>query len=183
MANVDAPFGFRALRNKSGGTTVPTNPYVASGTNAVYDGALMYLTDAATVTMWTGTGTGRLQLIGVSAHQLTASSSSRELLIYDDPAQEFEVQSDDDSLTALTDFLHANLAPITPATGNTTTLQSISEIDGSSATTVNNSTTIRVLRGLRFSGNIGQDTSTSFVNIVVRINDVNHLNGAAVGIL
>ncbi len=179
MANLDAPAGFRAVRN-SKGTAPRIEPYIGAAGN-LFEGAIMFLKDTGEVDIYSGTTLGRQAIVGALAAPLATAATDRTVFIYDDPDQEYEVQVDDNSVSLITDLIGANFAAINPTTGNATLLQSKAEIDGSSATTVNNSTTITPFRGLRFGQAPDDDPTLANNDIVVKINPNNHVFGGGTG--
>jgi len=182
MANLDAPMGFNPVRNPHG-ATIPSDPYTVTASQAVAPGTIVYLTDAGTIQAYTGTTTGRTNILGAAIGSVAAAATDRVVEVANSPEQEYEVQSDDASITALTDMLGANFAGTNLATVHTTLIQSRGEIDGSSGTSVNNSTTIRPFRALRFSRVTDEDTTVSYPSVVVKINSLNHIMATGSGVL
>lgn len=177
MANLDAPMGFNPIRNPHG-NTVPSDPYTVTASQAVAPGTIVYLTAAGTVQAYTGTTTGRAQILGAAVGSVSASATDRVVEVANDPNQEFEVQTDDNTVTALTDFIGANFAGTNLATVNTTLIQSRGEIDASSVTSVNNTTTIRPFKALRASSAPDDDITLANNGLIVKINASNHHLGA-----
>ncbi len=182
MANLDAPMGFNPIRNPHG-NTVPSDPYTVTASQAVAPGTIVYMTDAGTIQAYTGTTTGRTNILGATLGSVAAAATDRVVEVANSPEQEYEVQTDDNSVTLVTDGLHANFAGTNLATVNTTLIQSRGEIDGSSATSVNNSTTVAPFRMLRFSRAADDVATQSYNNVVVKINSLNHINGTGSGVL
>lgn len=183
MANLDAPLGFSPVKNRLG-TTVPVEVFNLVGSDNCAPGTVVYLSDAGVVVPYTGTATGRTQLLGVTLGYVSTSQTDRAVLVTVDPEQEYEVQVDDNSLTALTDMLGANFAGTNLAVVHTTLIQSRGEIDGNTGTSINNSTTIRPFKALRFSRTVDDDQTQSFTRIIVKINPTNHILAAgAAGVL
>lgn len=173
MANKDLPFGFRALRNEAG-TTPSINEYVMASSVTAYEGAIMAVNTTGNVEMFSAAAQ-RQRILGAAVHPKTAVDTDRKILVYDDPRQEYEAQIDDNSVTTLGGLIGKNFIAITPASGNGTTLQSISEIDGSSGTSTNNTTVLGVFKGLRFSSSSENTQTSTFTRIVVKINPENHV--------
>ncbi len=177
MANLDSPLGFNPLRGPHG-NTIPAEPYNLIASDNCAPGTILYLNDAGTVTPYSGTTTGNTALLGAAMGYVATAATDRQVLISVDPAQEYAVQVDDDALTALTDMQGANFLGTNLATVNTTLIQSRGEIDGSSATSVNNTTTFAVFKAVRFSRVMDEDVLVSFPTIIVKINAQNHHFGA-----
>lgn len=174
MANKDLPFGFRALTNQAG-TTPQAHEYTSASSVTIYEGGVMMVNTTGQVSLWDGTGTTYQRLLGVSAHGVKKAATDRQVLIYDDPTQEYEVQIDDKSITTLGGLVGTNFAVISAASGSGTTLQSISEIDGSSGTSTNNSTTPSPFKGMRFSENVQNSKTDTWTRIIVKMNPKNHV--------
>lgn len=130
MANVDSPLGLRPIGNGIAGTAPRITQYSRSGTAVIYEGALLVKNDDG-VDVYNGTTAAQAyNVIGVAAHY--AAAATTQVLVYDDPAQEFLIQGDTAVATPLKVVgWYANL---TGVTGNTTTLQSKSELDTSALT-------------------------------------------------
>jgi len=130
MANLDWPSGLRPLNNGTAGTAPRVTMYTRSNTAVLYEGALLVqLTSGPGV--YTGTTAAHAyQIVGVAANYHGASDT--DVYVYDDPAQEFLVQGDSAVATPLLKV--GWMGPVTAVTGNTTTLQSKSELDTSALT-------------------------------------------------
>lgn len=130
MANVDSPMGLRPIGNGKAGTAPQITPYTRSGTAVIYEGALV-VKNADGVDVYNGTTAAQAyNVLGVAAHY--ASATMTQVLVYDDPDQEFLIQGDSAVTTPLMVIgWYANLNAVT---GNTTTLQSKSELDTSELT-------------------------------------------------
>ena len=176
MANLDAPRGYRAVANGVAGTTPRLNAYSVASGAAVFEGDIVALNASALLLPYTTTDALAGDIVGVAAHHGAASAT--EVLVYDDPAQEYEVQSDDNSLTVVLDYTGLMFKPII-ATGNTTTLQSKHELDGSSATSIfgTAATNVTPIMVLRKSAAINNDANVSFTRYIVKINSNAHLFG------
>lgn len=180
MANLDAPNGFKALTNPAG-TSPRLRPYRAVASE-VGKNAIVALTAAGLVTEATLTTTVT-NLLGVANNRVaagTAGAADREVYVYDDPSQEFVAQTDDATVTALTDYLGRNFA----YTGNGATNafnESTGEIDGNTGSVTNNSTTIRPLKCTGLYDAINNELGAN-TRLVVKINPRNHIWANDVGV-
>jgi len=130
MANVDAPLGLRPVGNGVAGSAPRITAYTRSGTSVIYEGAMLVLLESGPAAFNGTTAAHAYNVIGVAAAYCGASQT--EVLVYDDPEQEFLIQGDSAvSTPALAPGRYANL---TAVTGNATTLQSKSELDTSELT-------------------------------------------------
>jgi hypothetical protein len=177
MANADTPFGFRNISNEAG-TASRIHEYSVAASTTIYPGTPVAINSTGQVIVYNPTATNVTMFprcIGVAAHYRAGTDTSRILAVYDHPDAEFEVQVDDDSVSTVGDLVGQNFTGLNVASGNTTKLQSIAEIDGSTGAVTNITTTPRPYKGLRFSSMPGQTNSTSYPKIVVKINAKNHL--------
>lgn len=185
MANTDRPFGMRAVDNPSG-TASKLRPYTVKDTTVIYEGMIVALNSTAEVIGYTTTDAVAGDLIGVAAHPITSAQTDRELMVYSEPEQLFEIQADGADITASTVYKY-NFAPVTNgASGNTTTLQSIGEITSASLTSVlgDAATNIMCLQLLGVSRNIQNETGVAYTRYIVRIAPPCHLNAmSGVGII
>lgn len=183
MANLDAPNGFRAVENGVAGTVPRLRKYTVKASTAIYEGDLVALNSTAQVIAYTTTDAAAGDLIGVAAHPVTSAQTDRNLLVYDDPEQVYEAQSDDNSLTAVADYLFKFVKPIS-TTGNTTTLQSKHEIDGSSGTATTGvvATNIAPLQIIGVSGAINNTVNVSFTRYLCKIVGRAHLRSDVAGL-
>lgn len=136
MANIDWPSGLRPVSNGVAGTTPRLRPYNKLA-GIIYEGDILYAGEGG-VAVYNGTTDANADnLIGVAAHY-AGTDAGQEVFVYDDPDQEYLVQVDDASISTTTNLNDARLrhAGIVYATGNTTTLQSKVELDGSGITNV-----------------------------------------------
>ena len=134
MANIDWPSGLRPVSNGKGGTAPQMRPYPKLA-GIIYEGDILYSGDGGLAVYNGTTDANADQLVGVAAHYVgTAADTGDGVFVYDDPDQEYVCQCDDDSITVVADLNQALLrhVGIVYATGNTTTLQSKVELDGSS---------------------------------------------------
>jgi len=143
MANIDSRTGLRPINNGVAGTAPRVRPYLPAA-SVIYKNALLNLTAAGLVTMVT-TGAASSYIVGTAAYHVaagTAGAESREVLVYDDPAQEYVVQSDDGTLKSLADYMGRLYGLLSNASGNTVTKDSLGELDGNSGTSVQTVTAI-----------------------------------------
>lgn len=178
MANPNAPFGFRVERNQNGDFP-RVRPYTSSSSVNIGTGAVCNLNADGTVSVWGGTALNRNKLIGVANTPVKSTDTDRTVFIADNPAEEFVVQCDDKSVTNINALIGRFFAGASMTSRNSTLNQSISVLDASSGTSVNNSTTLAVFQGIRFHGEIQNERTQSFVRVVVRINPINHILGNA----
>jgi hypothetical protein len=182
MANLDGAKGFSPLRNPYG-NEIPCEEFTAAATNVIYPGQILFQNASGLVRVWSGTATGYQQLVGAALGFKTAADADRKILVAHAPDQEYEVQTDDNTCTVVADCVGANFEGTNLTSVSTTRGISIAELDGSTATTVNTSTTIAPFRCIRISRAIeGSDVSTSWTRVVVRINDANHYLSANAGV-
>lgn len=182
MANLDAPLGFRAVENGVAGIVPRLRTYDVAASVAVYEGDLVAVNSTGNVIAYTTTDAAAGDLIGVAAHPVTASQTDRELAVYDDPAQIFEIQADDNSLTVAADYLFEFFKPVATS-GNTTTLQSKHELDASTGTSVQGTvaTNIAPVQVIGVSKAINNDTAVSFTRYLVKIVGPAHIRSDVAG--
>lgn len=178
MPNPNAPFGFRSERN-SNGDFPKVRPYTASASVNIGTGAVCNLNADGTVSVWGGTALNRNKLIGTAATPMRSTDTDRTVYINDDVRDEFVVQCDDKSVTNINGLIGRFFAGASMTSRNSTLNQSISVLDASTGTSVNNSTTLAVFQGIRFHGEIQNVATQTFVRVVVRINPINHILGNA----
>jgi len=184
MANLNAPKGFVPIADPFG-NEIPTHKYDTGATAVIYPGQILYLADTGKVVVWTGTATGRTSLVGAAVEYKGSTDSDRNIAVADSPNQEFEAQLDDNTVTALTDFIGANFqANVTVITSvSAARLLSLASLNGASASSVNNSTTIRPFQAIRYREGAENVLAQSYADIVVRIRPENHVFGTAAGVL
>ncbi|HTG45208.1 MAG TPA: hypothetical protein VK633_11825 [Verrucomicrobiae bacterium] len=132
MANVDNARGLHPIRGSNGGEP-RMRVYKANVTTDIFQGDVVEMLATGTVKSIVTT-TGSATAIGVAANRVDASiqATSQDVLVYDDPDQEFEVQDDGEAATPSQAVVGATFALIL-TTGNTTTGMSKHEIDASAA--------------------------------------------------
>ena len=131
MANLDSPLGLRPVDNGVGGTAPRITAYTRTGTSVIYEGALVVLLESGPGVYNGTTAAHAYNVLGVAAHY---SAAAGEVLIYDDPEQEFLIQGD--SAVAAPLLAPGRYANLTVVTGNATLLQSKSELDTSELTSL-----------------------------------------------
>lgn len=173
MANLDAPRGFRPVTNQAG-TTIQQHEYTAAGSVAFYQGQPVALVSGV---INVANSTNRLKVVGVALHDVASAATDRSIAVADDPDQEFMVQLDSVGTLVTTDagLRGVNFAAVNISSGNTTLGQSIAELDSSSGTSVNNSTTLAMFLGLRFSQEIENSQTVSWGDVIVKIEPENHV--------
>lgn len=119
MANTDRPNGFRPV-----GRVRDAKPYVAGGT--IYPGDAVKMDNAGKVVV----ASASEALIGVSAEYAVADE---QVLVWDDPDQQFSVQADNGTTLAQTD-VGLNYDIVATA-GSTLYKRSRMELDSSSGAT------------------------------------------------
>lgn len=128
MANADRPRGLTPY-----GRDPKLKKYRNSTTTDTFRGDVVAL-DANGKVHRIATTTGSANIVGVAANfvDASASSSAQDVWVYDDPDQQFLVQDDGTGVT--TTIVRASVGSTFPfiiGAGNTTTGQSIFEVDGS----------------------------------------------------
>ena len=178
--NLDAPHGFTPVAAPYG-NDIPTQEFQCTTGSAIYPGMLLYLAETGLATIWTGTATGYQHIIGAALDSIptTLAVGDRGCGISVSPDQQYSVQCDDNSITAMTDGLGGGFAIINASTGSATLMVSLAELDASSSTTTNNSTTIRVAQMVRFAEGSENVLSQSYNDVIVRIRHENHLFGGS----
>ena len=178
MANLDAPHGFTPVQSPHG-NDIPTQEFQCTTGSAVYPGQLMFLADTGLISIWTGTATGVNHIVGAALDYVpsAAAAGNRACGVSIDLNQQYSVQCDDNSITAMTDGLGAGFQIINASTGSSTLLVSLAELDASSATTTNNTTTVSAVQMIRFAAGSENVLAQSYNDVIVRIRHENHLFG------
>lgn len=169
MANLDAPLGFRPVRNESG--NVPKlEPFQVSSGVEIFEGAPVCIDGNGEIVAYTDALALAGKVIGVAAHYVSSTQTDRELHVYTDINQEYELQADDATLASKGDSIGRLFRITNPAAGNATTLQSTAEIDASSGASVTGTTagTLTPIRIERESEQIGNEKNVAFSRYVVR---------------
>lgn len=178
--NPNAPFGFRLIRNENGDFP-QISTRTASGSVAVSEGQIGYLRTDGTVAAYSGTYTLGRKLVGPIVVGVSASETDRTIKVCEDPRAEMEVMLDDASVTGINGLIGRNFRGANMSTVNGTLRQSVASLDASTGSSLNGalSTNLRPFQAIRFSREVGNDSSQSFARVIVRINSVNHIFGGA----
>ena len=129
MANLDAPFGLRPAKSEYG-TAPKMEEFAVKASVEIFEGQIVCVDATGEVLDFTTTLADAGDVIGVASNYVSAAATRRKCFVYVDTNQLYEMQSDD-----ATAIVNGRLYQIlTPNAGNATTLQSISEIDGSTGT-------------------------------------------------
>jgi len=122
--------GLRPIGNGVGGTAPQITHYTRSNTAVLYEGAILVRAADGPAVYNGTTAAHAYNVVGVCAAYCAADET--QVIVYDDPQQEFLVQGDD----AIADPIDAigKMAPVSPFTGNTTTLQSKTEMTSAGIT-------------------------------------------------
>lgn len=188
--------GLRALRNPNG-SHPPVRQYEAA-TSVIFEGQVVLL---STTGLAGGSGASLAStvrnVLGVAAAhkpltttaQIAAGTS--KVQVYVDPDQLFVAQSDDATLDSRTDYVGRNFKLVADQSGNTTTLQSIAEIDGSTGssasfvgTSADAAQLVQIVELFKQVGNAAGTTGTASSNadFVVRILPRYHLFAGSKGV-
>ena len=191
MANVDFPSGLRPIRNQGGSS--PQVIAMDSVSTVIYEGALAILSSDGTVSMNgadTVSSTDAVDIVGVFVQSKAASAdgadgSRSKVLVNIDPEQLYVIQSDDDTLVSAANFVGRNFAVVEAASGNTTTLRSICELDGSSGASAANTytTSAEILQVIsEYSGKRIDGDLTSNGQFIVKIVPATHIHRNNLGV-
>ena len=187
MANVDAPRGFVPVKNGSG-TAPKIETFTAKDSVAIYEGSAVII-DQSTgkVDIYTDADGFLGNVLGVSAMYLPAARTDREIQVYTDINQEYELQADGSDITTIAGWFGLLFQLVNPSGGSTTTGHSTTEIDSGTAATITggdasgNMTPIRIER---VSEQINNEPNAEFTRYVVRfIFPVMLRGGGIVGLL
>lgn len=165
MANVDAPRGLRAIRGAHN-SAPRLETFGVTAAIEIGEGQIVCLAATGLVVSYTDALALAGGIIGVAAHYVAAAAVDRELQIYTDPDQVYEIQADDATITNVAAFRGAFFDVVNPASVNTTLQTSITELDGDSAA-ANVGTATGALTPLRCEGiarGIQNELSTSGVS-------------------
>lgn len=132
MANVRQYMGLSPI-NGQGGAEPKIGKYIANVTTNIYAGDVVQMQANGRLKVITTT-TGSDKIVGVAVHSVVAAAAGtpQDVLVYDDPDQQFKLTDDGDSATPSYAIVGATFALLIP-TGNTTTGRSKMEIDASAA--------------------------------------------------
>lgn len=182
--NINAPMGLRAVRGEYN-SAPKLETFTAAVGQTFYEGQIVCISASGVLMPYTDARALAGGIIGVIAHYMPSSATDRECQVYSDPNQVFEIQADDSSISAVSGYRGALFDVVNPTTGNTTTLQSKTELDASSATVMagTNAATLRPLRVENVSKQIDNVQNVSFTRYLVRfIPPVHHRGMGSVGI-
>ncbi len=182
MANTDAPFGLRAIRNMMGKSPAIREYTADAGGSDIFEGSPVALivgsgTDDEVADVW---GDTDIPLLGVAAHKRLAADTIRTIAIYVDPDQEYEIQVDDNSLTHESDYVGSYFSLVNEAAGTAATGQSTAEINGDTATGTIAST--ERFMGVSKSRDPEVDYTTANPTIIVKIAHAFHAFGSDGGV-
>ena len=167
MANIDAAYGFRPVRSKSGDGEIQMGSYevAAAYATALFEGCPVMRTTDGTIVLWATTN----KLLGFAAQERpgAATTANTTFLVYDDPDQVFAVQVDDNTIVDEGDIANLAFGIITPGSGVALTGKSIAELDGDSGLLP--PTLTLVMFGLRLSRAIDDDPATINNSVYVKI--------------
>ena len=180
MANADLPFGLRATNNPNGDTP-RVKHYTALASTTFYEGQPVALNTTGHVTTYTDALALTGNIIGVTAAPMSSTATDRSIPIFDDPLQEFEIQSDDATIAALNTYLYRLFDVTNPNAGNATTLQSTCELTGASGALVagTSAATMRILTCVGASPNIENTNLVTNSRYIVKITPANHIRALA----
>ena len=165
MANTNAPFGARGLRNRSGAPYGgQQNLYYYTGSNTLYIGDPVILTGTANTTPYYGYAAGTLPTVDITTagdgYYLTGfissffpedfssktygvASAARGIYVADDPELTFEIQ-DDGLVTSTAAFVGSNGNLVAGSGGNAYTNLSSWMLSSTTATTATSQ--LKILR-------------------------------------
>ncbi len=175
MANLDRPFGFRAIRNEAG--TAPKIRAFTAKAVEIFQGQMCQVDVSAGHVEPIGStvASGDNWLLGAAQHYKDAADTV--VYVSYDPEQQYEIQADDDG-TALTELLVfcQNFDVINGDTGVAATGQSNTEIDQSSSS----NTSTEGFKALGIAKEIGNVYGDNMV-LIVKINAGKHAFTNATG--
>lgn len=175
MANTDAPVGLWPRLGVGGDATPRMREYSVADayTSAIGMGGVVQLS--------AGGAAERLRansvsvILGVAAHFVSRTGTSRKLMVFDDPDTIFEIQIDDASITGIADCVGANFSLLNFNTYHSTNQRSIAEIDGGTGSNV---VAARPVRCIGVSKRIDKDEfSSSWTGLIVKLQPSLHVWG------
>jgi hypothetical protein len=124
-AGINAPFGLYPAVNPGGHAQI--NRYYAASDAAAIGIGVLVKTDGGVVSAGVSNSTN---ILGVTAAFVSSAKPVRglhptrlkEVLVYDDPSQEFLIQANSTNQTDERDYVNANFSLLNASTFNTTTL-------------------------------------------------------------
>jgi hypothetical protein len=179
MAQADFPRGLQALRNVNG--SAPTVQALDCVTTVLYEGALAFMSSTGLVRMCTSSVMSSAlakTIVGVFAQGKAAGAASAEgslskVLVYTDPNQLYEIQTDDASVSTVAGSIGAVFPMVSGQanTGNATHVRSNMEIDGSGAAAapMDNTTNAEIFQCVAIKKAIDDAAASSWRKLVVRI--------------
>lgn len=182
--NIDAPMGLRAVTNPNGDTP-KLETFSALPSTAFYEGQPVCIAASGVIVPYTDARAIAGTIIGVMSAPLASAATDRDVQVYSDPDQVFVIQADDSSISALAGYRGALFDMVNPTSGNATTLQSITELDASSASATigTNAATLRPLLCLDVFKQVNNVQNVSFTKYLVKFAPpVHHRAMASVGI-
>jgi hypothetical protein len=182
--NIDAPMGLRAVKGEYNAAP-KLEVFEALVSTTFYEGEPVCIAASGVIVPYTDARALEGGVIGVCNHPLSSSATDRAMEVYSDPLQVFEIQADDSSISSLAGYRGALFDILNPTSGNATTLQSIAELDASTASAVigTNATLLRPLLCLDVSKQVNNVRNVSFTKYLVKFAPpVHHRAMGSVGI-
>lgn len=125
MANTDRPMGFEPVGHFYGGE-IRTRNFVVTASQTIFKGDPVVITNAGTINV--GAASATTTHLGIAAEYIASASAGDEIAVWCDPGIIYKVQTTDAITTTVSNvFNTADI--ITYAAGNTTTGQSIMELN------------------------------------------------------
>lgn len=168
MANANTPFGLCAVKPKYG-TAPERKKYTVKASTTIYERHPVCLNTTGELVAYTNTLAAAGQVAGVIDQTILAADTDRTAYVLDDPKQQYEIMSSDDSLTVLTDWLGKIFRFTNLSTNNTTLQYSKTMLDGSTGTSVVtlSAASICPIVAVRQSDQIGHTDNTTYNRFVV----------------
>lgn len=179
MANADNADGFRPTLGAGGSAGHLVREFdVAAGYAVVIGKHGLVMMNAGSIERAVAVpGAADEMIVGSAVHDVQATGVARKILVYCDPLQQFEVQTDDgNAITTAAGFVGKSYAIILGSI-DANTQQSTSEIDESSAS--GPATTTLWLHCVGVSPRQGNEVATEFTRVLVQIVPEVHLYGMA----
>ena len=188
MANIDAPRGLRPIRGEYN-SAPKLETFLSKDGDIVGEGQIVCIAATGRVISYTSALGVAGNVIGVAAHYVAAASTAtgpvtRELQVYTDPNQLYEIQADDATITNIAACIGAFFSVVNPVAQNVTLETSLMELNGSSAAANvgTGADTITPLRVDSVGKNIQNEllaAGTSWTKFNVRIASQVHHRGTA----
>ena len=125
MANTDRPMGFEPVGHHSGGE-IRTRNYVVTTGQTIFKGDPVIMTNGGTISIAAAGAT--TTHLGIAAEYVSSSAAGAEIAVWDDPNILYKIQTTNSITTTVSNVFNTSDI-ITYAAGNTTTGQSIMELD------------------------------------------------------